>query len=60
MIGSIYQINAPSFCYYISKDYCRKDAWAMQKLFIKKEKKERIEKMDKCPNYKTMGTLMPT
>ena len=28
---------------------------AMQKLFIKKEKK-RDEKMDKCPIFKTMGT----
>ena len=30
----------------------RKEAWAMQKLFIKKEKKkEALEKMDKCPRY---------
>ena len=29
---------------------CRKEAWAMQELFIK-EKRESIEKMDKCPRY---------
>jgi hypothetical protein len=50
-----HQINAPSSCCYLSKDYCGKEAWAIQKLFKKEEKrekeKERIEKMDKCLNY---------
>ena len=33
------------------KFYCREEAWAMQKLFIKKERRKSIEKMDKCPRY---------
>ena len=32
-----HQINAPSSYCYLSKVCCRKEAWAMQKLFIKKE-----------------------
>ena len=31
--------------------YYRKEAWAMQKLFMKKRKKKRDEKMDKCLRY---------
>ena len=52
LIGfSIHQINAPKFC-------CKEEAWAMQKLFIKKEEeKKRVEKswekMNKCPRYLT-------
>ena len=47
-------MNAPSSCCYLSKFYCRKEAWAMQKLFIKKEEKRerRKKKMtQKCPRY---------
>ena len=32
------------------KFYCREEAWAMQKLFIKK-KKNVEKKIDKCPRY---------
>ena len=37
----------------ISQKFCyREEAWAMQKLFIKKEKKEKNwKKIDKCPRY---------
>ena len=28
-----------------------REAWAMQKLFIKERKIKSIEKMDKCPRY---------
>ena len=28
-----------------------REAWAMQKLFIKERKRKSIEKMDKCPRY---------
>ena len=28
-----------------------REAWAMQKLFIKERKRKIIEKMDKCPRY---------
>ena len=44
------------------KFYCRKEAWAMQKLFIKKErkKKEELRKIGQVSEIlKTMGTLMP-
>ena len=34
------------------KFYCRKKAWATQKLFRKKEENKRKSyKMDKCPRY---------
>ena len=61
LIGfSINQINAQSPCCYLSKFYCRKEAWAMQKSFIKKEKRKKWwwEKMDTkvLVIYKTMGT----
>ena len=36
---------------------CREEAWAMQKLFIKKEEKESTEKMDKCPRYPKQWVL---
>ena len=48
-------INAPSSCCYLSKFYCRKETWAMQKLFIRKKKRKKIKKvekkMDKCLRY---------
>jgi hypothetical protein len=33
------------------KLYCREEAWAMQKLLMKKEEKKRIEKIYKCLRY---------
>ena len=40
-----HQINALSSCCYLSKVCCRKETWAMQKLFIKnREEERRIEK----------------
>ena len=47
----IHQINAPSFCCYFSKLLLQKRGMGMQKLFIKKERKRKVEKMDKCPRY---------
>jgi len=43
-------INAPSSCKYLSwkVPIAEEEAWAMQKLF---KKKESIDKMDKCPRY---------
>ena len=39
------------------KVYCREEAWAMQKLFIKKEKKkEELKKWTSVRSIKTMGT----
>ena len=42
---------------------CRKEAWAMQKLFIKKERKKKEKELRKNRQvseiYKTMGTPMP-
>ena len=48
------RINAPSFCCYLSWkfQFAEGETWAMQKLFIKKEKRRKsIEKIDKCPRY---------
>jgi hypothetical protein len=44
MPRGIHQINAPSSCYTLSKFCCRKRHGAMQKLFIKKEKKQKLRK----------------
>ena len=43
MLQVIVNVTLKSFNY-------RKEAWAMQKLFIK-EKKKSIEKMDRCLRY---------
>jgi hypothetical protein len=55
---SIHQINALSSCFYLSKVHCRKEAWAMQKLFIKKEKiKKELRKNGQVSEIsKIMGT----
>ena len=45
---SFHQINAPSSCCYLSKFYCRKEAWGYAKVIHKKKKKVKI---DKCPRY---------
>jgi hypothetical protein len=45
----------------ISQKFCyRKEAWAMQKLFIKKEREreKRVEKMDKCSRYLKQWVLL--
>jgi hypothetical protein len=36
-----------STCCYLSKFYCRKEAWAMQKLFMKKEKERKKKEFEK-------------
>ena len=54
------RIHAPSSCKCLSWKVlnCRKEAWAMQKLFIKG--KESIEKNGQVSEmFKTMGTQMP-
>ena len=43
------KINASSSYCYLSKFYCRKEVWAMQKLFIRKKEKRKkmmMRKMD--------------
>jgi hypothetical protein len=54
---SIYQINAPSSCYYLLKFYCRKEARGYAKVIHKKEEKM-IKKIDTKVSeiLKTMGT----
>ena len=50
----MHQINAPKFLLLSSKSFvAEKKHVAMQKLFIKKERKEkkRVEKIDKCLRY---------
>ena len=44
MLQVIVNVTLKSFNY-------RKEAWAMQKLFIKERKRKSIEKMDECPRY---------
>jgi CRISPR/Cas system-associated exonuclease Cas4 (RecB family) len=39
-----HQINAPSSFAISQIFYCKKEAWAMQELFIKKKKKKREKK----------------
>jgi hypothetical protein len=62
---SIHQINAPSSYCYLSKFCYIKEAWAMQKIFIKKRKRKRKKgKKDEKNGQvskisKTMGTQMP-
>jgi hypothetical protein len=47
------RINALSSCKCLSSkvSIAEKEAWAMQKLFMKEKKKKELEKMDKCPRY---------
>ena len=47
------RVNAPSSCKCLSwkVSIAEEEAWTMQKLFIKNEKKKSIEKIDKCPRY---------
>ena len=45
----MHQINAPKFC-------CGRESRAMQKLFIKKEKKEMRKNGQVSEIFKTMGT----
>ena len=58
---SIHQINALIFFAISQKFYCRKEAWAIEKLLIKKEKrKKELRKNGQVSKIsKTMGTQMP-